>query len=43
MEEIENNMPAVKGEKTEDSSSVSISSGDDEIKNSEGGTTDDKL
>jgi len=33
MEEIENNMPAVKGEKTEDSSSVSISSGDDEIIN----------
>lgn len=33
MEEIENNMPAVKGEKSEESSSVSTSSGDDEIIN----------
>ena len=33
MEEIENNMPAVKGEKSEESSSVSSSSGDDEIIN----------
>ena len=33
MEEIENNMPAIKGEKSEESSSVSTSSGDDEIIN----------
>ncbi len=33
MEEIENNMPAVKGEKSEETASVSASSGDDEIIN----------
>lgn len=33
MEEIENNMPVIKGEKSEETSSVSASSGDDEIIN----------
>ena len=33
IEEIENNMPAVKGEKSEETASVSASSGDDEIIN----------
>ncbi len=33
MEEIENNMPAIKGEKSDDSSPVSTASGDDEIIN----------